>query len=411
MLCLLLCSLNSHAKDISSTGSCSSPAVSTALIQQRSEAKQAKHLAAFAAFIQTHGRAYKTGSEEFQRRLILFSDRLSKADALNARPDKLWTAGATKHADFSEEELARLRGWAGRASPTRGNSKATSLSSVALAQEDALPAESMRWTKLNALSVRNQGGCGSCWAVTASSVLDAHAEIYNSSQKSFGAQSILDCTPNPHKCGGTGGCEGATVELAMDQVLRRGVLSEDNEAYEGEDMDCKKSLLQTGGDHTSDSYDLSSEGRRDAKQGDAGLKVGMIGWTRLPENKYSPLLRAVAALGPVAVSVGASSWQMYMDGIFDGCEKDAVIDHAVTLVGYGKDKRSGVKYWLIQNSWGSDWGEGGRIRLLRSETEETDHCGTDSQPQEGTGCENGPASVKVCGMCGILYDNVVPHFK
>jgi cathepsin L len=251
--------------------------------------------------------------------------------------------------------------------------------------------------------------------VTASTVLDAHGEIYNAAQSSFGAQSILDCTPNPHKCGGKGGCQGATVELAMNQVMRRGVLSEDEQEYVGQDMTCrkKKSLLQFAGlgDHAADSNDLSSEGRRDASEGDAGLKIGMIGWERLPENKYAPLLRAVAELGPVAVSVAAREWDLYVGGVFDGCHKDAVIDHAVTLVGYGKDKVSSVKYWLIQNSWGPDWGESGHIKLLRSETEETDYCGTDNQPQDGTACENGPASVKVCGMCGILYDNVVPHFN
>jgi cathepsin L len=29
-------------------------------------------------------------------------------------------------------------------------------------------------------------------------------------------QHILECTPNPKHCGGTGGCEGATAELAFD---------------------------------------------------------------------------------------------------------------------------------------------------------------------------------------------------
>ena len=28
-------------------------------------------------------------------------------------------------------------------------------------------------------------------------------------------QELVDCVPNPKSCGGTGGCSGATVELAM----------------------------------------------------------------------------------------------------------------------------------------------------------------------------------------------------
>jgi hypothetical protein len=32
-------------------------------------------------------------------------------------------------------------------------------------------------------------------------------------------------------------------------------------------------------------------------------------------------------------------------------------NHAVILVGYGVDQRSGLKYWLIQNTWGDRWGD------------------------------------------------------
>lgn len=31
-------------------------------------------------------------------------------------------------------------------------------------------------------------------------------------------QELIDCVPNPNACGGTGGCSGATVELAMNYV-------------------------------------------------------------------------------------------------------------------------------------------------------------------------------------------------
>merc|ERR1712184_11650 len=78
------------------------------------------------------------------------------------------------------------------------------------------------------------------------------------------------------------------------------------------------------------------------------------------------------------------------------------LNHAVQLVGYGTDAAEG-DYWIVRNSWGSGWGEGGYIRLARDAEAQ---CGTDSTPMDGTACVGGPGNDEqhVCGQCGVLFD-------
>lgn len=50
------------------------------------------------------------------------------------------------------------------------------------------------------------------------------------------------------------------------------------------------------------------------------------------------------------------------------------LNHGVAAVGYGSDSK-GRKYWIVRNSWGPGWGEGGYIKLQRGIDDPEGKCG------------------------------------
>jgi len=378
-------------------------------------------------FRNVHGRTCvesNTSEVSCQERLTIFTKNKAAVEARNLAYEEgasTWKATLNKFADFTEYEkksllgYRRVGGWFEKRGYTvpAGTSllegavsmSATVDSSASFVEiqghegrtkettERVGMAESVDWrpkAQHSSQMVLNQESCGSCWAMAAVGALEYHSELKTGKMQPLSWAQLIDCVPNPQECGGDGGCNGATAELAFEFVKNNG-LAERN---------------HYGGLGSAAGKNVGTPSRCTPSV----ASVSTTGWQRLPENKLWPLLDALTNEGPVVVSVAAGSWMHYDSGVFDDCRLDAVIDHAVLLLGYGVDKRSRAKYWLIRNSWGPNWGEDGHIRLLRHDQDEghAGWCGVDNEPKLGVGCKNGPATLPVCGMCGILSDSSYP---
>ena len=74
---------------------------------------------------------------------------------------------------------------------------------------------SFDWRTKGAVSkVKNQGGCGSCWAFSATETVESHYQLASGKLLELAPQTYVNCVKNPNSCGGTGGCQGATVPAA-----------------------------------------------------------------------------------------------------------------------------------------------------------------------------------------------------
>jgi len=332
----------------------------------------------FNAFVSDFNRRYS--AQEFETRKAIFNANLAKIKTHNKDDTKSWKEGVNHLADRTEAELKQLRGYKKTvaASMPKGG--------IPYTYRGLAVPKSVDWREHGIISaVKDQGQCGSCWTFGTAETIESYWALAKGQLPVLSEQQILDCTPNPDQCGGTGGCGGGTAEIAMTQIIKQGGLSSEwtypYRSYFGENFSqCNFSA------RTPPAANIKS-------------------YVNLPVNKYEPVVEALAHEGPLALAVDASKWSFYESGVFDGCNQtNPDIDHAVQLVGYGSDKKDG-DYWIIRNSWTPAWGEEGFIRIKRRSDPP---CGMDIHPEDGTACKDGPKQVEVCGTCGVLFDPLYP---
>lgn len=345
-------------------------------------------------------------AEELAIRRARFARNLAEIMVHNTDSTQTWKKGVNQFTDLSDEEFrATLAQPAAlKAARAQASSAATEPpDSIISVNVEALP-ESVDWRTKGVLTpVKDQGGCGSCWAFASTESIESYAamSVTPPNLMDLSPQQLVSCAPNPEQCGGVGGCQGSVPELAFDYVKANGMASEWSIPYTAHGGGCAGN---PGSDPTCPcAYNSSAAARMKT--------VSLDGYVKLPANDQAAVMAALATIGPLAVNVQANTWSSYESGVFPSskCGKPtADIDHVVQLVGYTPQA------WIVRNSWTALWGDRGFIMLERGSSNATEPCMADTSPNDGVGCvkpggPHAPAKMEtVCGTCGVLYDVSYP---
>ena len=201
-----------------------------------------------------------------------------------------------------------------------------------------------------AFQVLSQGACGACYAFSSAAAFGARLCRSNpaSSVRNvvISPQNLLDCNQ--------GGCAGGDVLVTMASLVTKPAVELWCYPYTGAQQTCGSTC------GASNTY---------AAEPGSVRQVGGAGAYGVQQMQLE-LLRG----GPGVVGFTIMSDLFgYLSGVYSPSATATIVGrHAVSLVGWGED--NGVPYWICQNSWGADWGEGGFFRIVRG----ADKCGIES---------------------------------
>ncbi|GAB4817106.1 hypothetical protein N2152v2_004152 [Parachlorella kessleri] len=193
--------------------------------------------------------------------------------------------------------------------------------------------------------VKNQGGCGSCWAFAGVASIESRALIALKQTNATNAidlaeQQVVDCARGAPNFPYSFGCGGGQLEDPYRFAAMRFVAPEALYPYTATNKTCKAVN--------------STSGR---------VTLSGTGYKGLPINSATVLKQALQT-SPFSIAFYASTtaFRSYKGGVFTPttCGNPWMVDHAVQLVGYNDTESS----WYIKNSWGTSWGEKGFFRMF-----------------------------------------------
>ncbi|MBN1590860.1 MAG: tandem-95 repeat protein [Pirellulales bacterium] len=205
--------------------------------------------------------------------------------------------------------------------------------------------------------IRNQGGCGSCWAFGATAGLESQFLINDNTP---GVN--LDLSEQHLLCDGScGDCDGGYENQALEFFVSDGITDEATLPYRAQDTSPLWPLTAPYTLYKTTSVDTYCTGYlfTTTKEIKSWLEdTGPLPCAINTADWYTPGTAGAEADGPTFDFSTPEGYET--GGVLDPRDPVGDINHAVCIVGYKDDPSMSEKgYWIVKNSWGAGWGDAG----------------------------------------------------
>ena len=248
----------------------------------------------------------------------------------NRDPTKCFTLALNKFADLTTAEFVQLfTGFI----PGNNNDIVVKRSNgnIFVPQENEHPT-SVDWRQKGYVTpVQDQKKCGSCWAFSATGSLEGQHFKHTGNLIPLSEQNLIDCTSSEEY--GNNSCKGGHMLNSFNYIKNKSIEADTSYPYEARDGMCRHN--------------------------ESEVVANCSGYFQIKCKNEVDLTKAIAEVGPISVAIDVTpkTFQLYDKGIYyeESCsQKKADLDHAVLAVGYGT--KDGKDYYIVKNSWGTDWG-------------------------------------------------------
>jgi hypothetical protein len=203
------------------------------------------------------------------------------------------------------------------------------------------------WRKKGVVTaVKNQGRYGTCWAFSATGVMQGvNAMQPGHALVALSEQYFIDCCGKQDNRSECVGSVHHTFNWEVEQG-GGGLPTEASYPYNGSVSKCRAESATISAAHFANYTQVLG-----GVDGDQSVILGKLGTG-----------------GPACIGIDGACIQGYKGGVITNCTGKG-INHAVLLVGAGTTSPSdgSLDYWLVKNSWGLKFGEAGYFRFQRDQ--------------------------------------------